>query len=137
MEQVSREFPSDPRQLAAMRGLVRDTCLRVWDPRETDSQKIAQLELAVTEAAANVILHAYAGQEGQTLELTVGADADGVCVTLYHRGEPFDPEAVRPPSFDGSRESGFGLYIIRLAVDEVTYFEDDRGRRAVRLVKKR
>jgi anti-sigma B factor antagonist len=44
---------------------------------------------------------------------------------------------VAPPAFDGSRQGGFGVYLIKQTVDEVHYFCDARGRCGVRLVKKR
>lgn len=134
MEHVTQEFPSDLRQLAAVRALVRDVCRRTW--AEPDEEGLAHLELAVDEAAANVMLHAYAGQGDRPLEVVVAAAPDHVCVALYHQGEPFDPKRVAPPTFDGSRESGFGLYIIRQAVDECTFFQDERGHHGVRLTKR-
>jgi anti-sigma regulatory factor (Ser/Thr protein kinase) len=89
----------------------------------------------VSEAAANVILHAYRRQPGRPIELTVEADPDRASVCLCHEGEGFDPESVPAPVFDQGRESGFGLHVIRQSVDEVQYFVDERGRRGVRLVK--
>jgi len=136
MEQVTQEFPSELRQMAAVRTLVRDLCGRAWGAG-VDEEALAQLELAVDEAASNVILHAYDGKPDVPFEVEVAADRDGVSVTLYHRGQPFDPGAVRAPSFDGSRESGFGLYIIRQAVDELNFFQDERGRHGMRMVKNR
>ncbi len=133
MEQVTQEFPSDVRQLAAVRALVRDVCRRACN---VDDAGLAELELAVDEAAANVILHAYADRTDLPIEVVVAAEPDQVCVSLFHQGEPFDPDRVAPPSFDGSRESGFGLYIIRKAVDECTFFQDERGHHGIRLVKK-
>jgi anti-sigma regulatory factor (Ser/Thr protein kinase) len=136
MEQVTQEFPSELGQLAAVRKLVRDVCRRAWG-EGNDEERIAQLELAVDEAAANVVLHAYDGKAGLPLEVVASADDEQACIVLFHRGEPFDPQAVAPPSFDGSRESGFGLYLIRQAVDELDFFDDERGRHGIRLVKKR
>src|SRR5579864_9058959 len=103
MEHVIQEFPSDLRQLQALRALVRDVCRRAWG-EGCDEERLAQLELAVDEAAANVVLHAYDGKAGLPVEVVVAADADRVSVTLFHQGAPFDPNAVAPPSFDGSRE---------------------------------
>jgi serine/threonine-protein kinase RsbW len=134
MEQARQVFPSDPRQLAAVRALVRDTCRRSWATADEDG--LAQLELAVGEAAANVMLHAYAGQTDRPMEVVVAAEPDQVCVTLLHQGEPFDPKHVPPPSFDGSRETGFGLYLIRQAVDECRFFQDERGHHGVSLTKR-
>jgi anti-sigma regulatory factor (Ser/Thr protein kinase) len=136
MEQQTREFPSELRHLAAVRALVRDVCRRAWGD-SIDEEWLGKLELAVDEAAANVVLHAYEGKPGLPVEVAVTADADQVCVTLFHQGKPFDPDKVAPPTFDGSRESGFGLYLIRQAVDELVYLQDERGRHGIRLVKQR
>jgi len=134
MEHVTQEFSSDPRQLAAVRALVRDACRRAW--AVPDEEGLAQLELAVGEAAANIMLHAYAGNPDRPLELVVAAAAEQVSVALFHQGEPFDPRRLVPPTFDGSRENGFGMYLIRQAVDECTFFQDERGHHGVRLTKR-
>jgi anti-sigma regulatory factor (Ser/Thr protein kinase) len=136
MARLTREFSSDLRQLAAMREYLREACRGCWDP-EADEGAIAPLELALDEAASNVILHAYRGEAGRPIELAVDVDADRACVELYHRGRDFDPDAVPPPDLDALRESGRGLYLIRQSVDEVTFFRDDQGRCGVRLVKHR
>jgi serine/threonine-protein kinase RsbW len=136
MTRATRVFPSDLRQLAAMRAFVRDACRRAWG-HGADETGIAQLELALDEAAANVILHAYQGEAGRPIELAVDAGADQVCVSLSHEGRDFDPGAVAAPAFDGSRESGFGLYLIQQSVDEVTFLHDGQGRHGIRLVKRR
>ncbi|HUZ91789.1 MAG TPA: ATP-binding protein, partial [Methylocella sp.] len=60
-----------------------------------------------------------------------------VVFRLHHLGEPFDPAAVSPPAFNGSRENGFGIYMIAHLVDEVRYLRDERGRNCILLVKKR
>ena len=41
------------------------------------------------------------------------------------------------PLLDGSRDSGFGAYIIAQSVDEVRYYRDERGRNCIALVKAR
>ena len=40
-----------------------------------------------------------------------------------------------PPALDGSRESGFGIYLITKSVDDVRYSRDERGRNCIALVK--
>ncbi len=135
MERVSKTFTSDLPQLTAMRAFVRETCGRAWGP---DGDKaLALLELALDEAAANVILHAYQGQGGLPVELTVEVGPERACVGLFHEGAGFDPQSAPPPVFDASHETGYGMYLIRQAVDEVEYCCDDRGRHGIRLVKKR
>jgi len=134
MEWAARIFSSDLQQLAEMRAFVRDVCRRTWGVAAGD-EALAQLDLAMSEAAANVIRHAYRGEAGRPIEVIVDADADRVCVGLYHEGIEFDPASVPPPVFDGTREGGFGLYLMAQCLDEVIHTDDGKGRRGVRLVK--
>jgi anti-sigma regulatory factor (Ser/Thr protein kinase) len=136
MEHVTREFPSELRQVGAVRTLVHDTCRRAWGA-DAPEEALMRLQLAVSEAVANVILHGYEGKGDQPFEVVIAAGPHDIHVSLFHQGKAFDPSEVRPPSFDGSREGGFGVYLIRQAVDEVTYFQDERGRQGMRMVKKR
>jgi serine/threonine-protein kinase RsbW len=136
MAHLKRDYSSDLGHLANMRAFLREVCRGAWDA-PADEEAIAQLELALSEAATNVIRHAYGGKKDLPIEMVLDVTADQVCVALYHQGEDFDPKAAAPPSFDGTREGGFGLFLIAQSVDEVRYFEDDRGWQAVRMVKKR
>ena len=58
-------------------------------------------------------------------------------IRLRYLGAPFDPTTVPPPLFDGSRDSGFGVYLIAKSVDEVRYYRDDLRRSCVLLEKRR
>jgi len=136
MVQRQREFEGDLRQLASMRAFLRESCHESWQGA-CDEDPILQLTLALTEAASNIILHADLGNEHKAITLTIAVDDDQACVTLQYAGKPFDPQAVAAPVFDGSRESGFGLYLIRECVDEFQYRQDDQGRCVMHLVQKR
>src|SRR5262245_59636455 len=136
MIRLSQEFSSDLSQLAALRTLVAEACARAWGAREDDAA-VRALQLALVEAATNVIRHAYQGETGQPLLLVIDAAADRVIATLYHQGRAFDPEAVAPPAFDGSRTGGFGIYLMKQLADEVSFFRDPDGRSGVRLAKNR
>jgi anti-sigma regulatory factor (Ser/Thr protein kinase) len=120
-----------------MRALLREVCRESWQAVPGDEDLILRLTLALTEAASNIILHSYQGQQHKSITLTVEADDDQVRITLEHTGTPFDPEAVAAPVFDGSQESGFGLYLIRKCVDEVQYGQGEQGRCVMHLVQKR
>ncbi len=129
------ELSSDLGELARARELVRELCGRM--PAPPDEEYVSGLELAVTEVVSNIIKHAYRGRPDQAIHLRAEVSADQISLLLRHRGEPFDPRNVRPPSFDGSRESGFGVYLIRQSVDEARYYRDELGHNCVSLVKRR
>lgn len=98
-------------------------------------EKIAQLELAVTEAVANIIEHAYAGRSADPVRIEAEAFEDGISFRIHHHGESFDPSLAPPPPFDGSRDGGFGLHMINECVDEISYLQDEAGASYTRLVK--
>jgi len=102
-----------------------------------DEESLCQFELAVTEAASNIMRHAYQGRTDQRIRVIVEAFPDRMVMRLWHCGLAFDPQAAPPPAFDGSREHGFGVYIITRCVDEVRYVRDAHGENGICLVKRR
>ena len=136
MIHVHREFTSDPADLAELRGLVRNCCRQKWADAARD-EVLDRVQLAVQEAGANIVRHAYDGVHGRPIHLDLDADAEHVVVTLRHHGTDFDPAIVPPPSFDGSRCGGFGLYLIHQCMDGVLYIHGEPGRRGIRLARHR
>jgi serine/threonine-protein kinase RsbW len=126
MLRQSRDFSSELTQLAEMRRFVRETCEQVW-PNDTSPTVLDEIELALQEAATNVVRHAYANESGRPIRLDLAVDENELEVTLLHQGCDFDPETVPPPSFDGSRTGGFGIHLIRQLMDDVCYLHGDPG----------
>jgi serine/threonine-protein kinase RsbW len=87
--------------------------------RELPDEVLADLKLALTEAASNSVRHAYAGDdETGVVEISYELRADRLVIEVTDDGEGFDPEAT-----DGSpeelSEGGLGIAIIRSIADEV------------------
>jgi serine/threonine-protein kinase RsbW len=139
MVRLKQDYQSNLQQLAAMRAFVRGACLQAGWQEKADNAPLIRLELALTEAMTNVIRHGYEGKDGQPIEMVVEADGEQAAILISHQGRCFDPESadIPPPTFDGSREGGFGLYMIKQCCDDVQYFEAEPGTRCIRLVKKR
>lgn len=128
------EIASDLKHLSEAREFVRTFCHRLPDPA-LDEDSAGALELAVNEVASNIMKHAYHGRGDQRIHVEAEAFPCHVAVRLHHFGDPFNPSEVSPPRLDGSRESGFGVFIISRSVDEVRYYRDERGRNCISLVK--
>ena len=126
------EISSDLRELARARAFVREVCQSV-PGAAIDEERVSQLELAITEAASNIMRHAYRGRTDQQIQLQAKVFADRITFRLHHLGDAFDPNSVKVPSFDGSEDGGFGVYIIRQSVDDVRYDRDERGRNCITL----
>lgn len=125
---------SELTELARAREFVRETADRVTNKKMSE-ENIGQLQLAVTEAVTNIIKHSYDGKAGHRIEIIAESFADGIQIILNHWGSSFDPRFVPPPVFDGSRESGFGLFIISKCVDFFGFSTDKQNRNTIRLIK--
>ena len=125
---------SNLEELKRVRRNVREAALSLPNI-SLDEESIGELELAVTEAIANIIEHAYHGEKGKKIEFIIEGFADGIQVVFHHWGKSFDPAAVPPPVFDITAEGGFGLYIISNCVDFVGYATDESSRNTIRLIK--
>lgn len=130
------EIASALPELRRARAFIEGFCNNRLD-RPLGHEALTSLVLAVDEAACNAMKHAYGGREDQRIDLVAEAFRDRVAVRLRYVGVAFDPSAVPPPALDGSRESGFGVFLISKSVDTVRYYRDDLNRNCIRLEKRR
>lgn len=119
MESIT--LPATLEALARIGAFIADAAERAG----LDEQAAWQVQLAVDEAATNVIQHAYApGAHG---EITLSWRREGDCfiVTLRDFGRQFDPGSVPPPDLSAPleerRAGGLGLYLINRLMDEVRF----------------
>jgi anti-sigma regulatory factor (Ser/Thr protein kinase) len=122
--------------LARVRAFLRDL-LADGPGGPVDDDGIDAIELAVDEAVSNVIKHALHGRPDRTIRVELAVFADRVRAQIVHDGQPLDPDLVAPPSFDGTRDNGFGVFLIDQAMDEVRYLRDPDGRSRVVLGRQR
>jgi serine/threonine-protein kinase RsbW len=80
-----------------------------------------ELVTAFGEAFNNIVIHAYHGDPGGTLEVEVAVGTHEMTLTLKDMGRAFDFGSVTPPDLDSLHESGMGVYMIHALVDEVVY----------------
>ena len=127
-------------QVAPIAVAVRGACAPFLDEEGLDA-----VELAVVEAATNVIRHGYGGRPGGRLSVSVEQVPDGVGVDLVDHAEPMPPRLLEaaemplpgdPDHVAGLAESGWGLALIRLSMDEVSYRPGPDGN-WLRMIKRR
>ena len=121
------ELKSDLNELTRLREFVRGFCSRAPE-QLLDRSRIDLIELAVNEAVVNIIKHAYHNAPDRPLRIEARLSPDRVVFHLYDWGREFDRASVPPPAFDGSRDHGFGIFIIDQAIDEVEYAREETGR---------
>jgi serine/threonine-protein kinase RsbW len=108
-------FPARPEYLL----LARLALTGVARLAPVDEEALADLRLAVTEAAANACRHAYSDTGGDvTVHLSLGQN-DILEVVVEDDGPGFDESAVGEWDARSLGEDGMGLTIIRAVAEEV------------------
>ena len=118
---VSLEVTSHPRNLCLVRAMVRSFAeLAGFGGRQLD-----RIALAVDEACANVIRHAYGGRDDGDMTVTCaleqGGDGAHLVVRLLDHG--LAPGAELAPRVPGAELSpgGLGLRLMHDIMDAVTF----------------
>jgi serine/threonine-protein kinase RsbW len=121
--------------LAEIRRFVREAAAALG----ADPQTVCSLELAVDEAACNVITHGYRSRAGM-IDVEVERDGDAVIIRLRDSAPPFDPTRVPDPDLtlppQERRLGGMGVYLIRQSVDEMLYRATPEGGNELTLKKR-
>jgi serine/threonine-protein kinase RsbW len=86
--------------------------------RELSDELLADLKLALTEAASNSVRHAYGDQDPGVVEISYELFSDRLVIEVIDEGEGFDPVAAQVTG-DELSEGGLGIAIIRAIADEV------------------
>ncbi|MFO0957997.1 MAG: SpoIIE family protein phosphatase [Isosphaeraceae bacterium] len=135
---LSMELGSDLAQLQDLRSFVRAVCGEFADP-PPDESSVSGLELAITELASNVMIHAYGREPDRWMRVEAEIWPDQLRFRLLHAGRGYDPavEEAPVPVLDGTAEGGFGLFLIGRCVDDVTYALNQCGLHEITLTKGR
>ena len=86
--------------------------------RELSDELLADLKLALTEAASNSVRHAYGDADVGVVEISYELFPDRLVIEVVDEGEGFDPVAAEGNA-DELSEGGLGIAIIRAIADEV------------------
>jgi serine/threonine-protein kinase RsbW len=88
--------------------------------RELSDEVLADLKLALTEAASNSVRHAYNERNAGVVEISYVLLPDRLVIEVTDDGEGFDPAEAHGRS-DELSEGGLGIAIIRAIADEVEF----------------
>ena len=133
VEELTLTFPADRKYLALVGSLMHE--IQRYLPKLPDAIGY-NIELAIDEAVANIISHAYHDAPGGRISLSIELAEDSVTVRIRDWGESYDPEKVREPDFGHPEERGYGLYLIRKLMDHVSYQADPIAGNCATLIKR-
>jgi serine/threonine-protein kinase RsbW len=96
--------------------------------RDLSDEVLADLKLALTEAASNSVRHAYASaEEAGVVEISYELLSDRLVIEVTDKGEGFDP-TDRDGAPAELTEGGLGIAIIRAIADDVQIGTQPDGR---------
>ncbi|MBI3695546.1 MAG: ATP-binding protein [Acidobacteria bacterium] len=128
---VELKISSDPRWLRTVRAMMQEVSREVgFTERER-----CDIMIAVDEALANVMKHAYKGDPNGPVSLSCIAEDGRLEIVLCDQGEACDPKNLEPPPPEEMRVGGRGIFLMRSTMDEVS-FERNGNHNYVRLRKR-
>ena len=99
-------------------------------------EKIEELKLAINEALANVIEHAYQWQKNKVIFIYFSIHYQDIEVVIKDFGKKLDTAQLKSRNLDDVKDSGLGVFLIKNMVDEVEYHSEELGTE-LKLVKKK
>ncbi len=118
---MQRTFPARFEELDAMRDFVAEAA-RMFG---LDARGVYNIQLAVDEAASNIVEHAYKDIPDGFIEITCRSEPGALTITLRDQGESFDPSGVEHPNLETGLDErtigGLGLFLMSKLMDEVHF----------------
>lgn len=130
VEFVHRSWPADPEQLAA----VRHELTGWLAPLQLTEDETVDVVLAVDEAVANAVSHAYGPEESGAVELTLwtedALDGTTLSIEVVDHGQ-WRPPAAEPTPKGATGPSGRGIPLMNSMAESVLIHYDERGSRVL------
>ena len=140
MTAIENTFTLDVPSSTANLALIRDFVTRVAAQAGLGDAEVAQLELAVDEACANVIEHAYGDDKTKQVMIRAVFDEDALRIHVIDTGVGFDPTQVPQQDLKDliakRKTGGLGMRLIKTLMDEVHYEIEPGRKNELRMVKK-
>lgn len=118
---------------------IRDYYTQAAKQAHLNKQAIYDVQLAVDEAASNIINHAYGGENKGEIECSYQAEPGKLEVFMRDNGKPFKPEEVKPPDLNADvnerKTGGLGLHFMKSLMDKVEFTFNGKGGNILRMVK--
>ncbi len=120
--------------------MIRDFVAKIGAMAGLDEREVMKLELAVDEACANVIEHAYGMDNSQEVLIRAILDPDKIQIEIVDTGSSFDPGGVRQMNLEElvaqRKNGGLGLRLIKSIMDDVHYQIVPGEKNELRMIKR-
>ncbi|MDP9316278.1 MAG: ATP-binding protein [Chloroflexota bacterium] len=121
-DSVQLDLPASHKYLNVLGACIAEMLTRVEGLAERDIVSY-NIQLAVHEACTNIVEHAYAGRNDGRIKIALMLDEQPrrLVVDIHDTGGSFDITQAREPNLDDAQIHGYGLFLIRNLMDEMSY----------------
>ena len=116
-------IPSHPKFLSVARAVTN----RIGQLYDIAEDTIEEIKLAVDEACANVIKHAYKGDTSKKIILKYRVTGDAFKVIIEDNGSKVSKRHVKGRDLDDIRPGGLGVHFIKKVFD-IFEFDERKGK---------
>jgi anti-sigma regulatory factor (Ser/Thr protein kinase) len=120
--------------------LAVDFVARLGEAAGFEGQELYQIQVAVDEACANIVQHAYAAMDPGDMEISCYLEGSSFVIQIQDWGQSFEPGDVADPDVDAPLEErnlgGLGLFLMRQFMDAVEFTDRRDGGNELTMVKR-
>ena len=125
--EVDIKVPNQTRYLSLI-GKIGEDIAKELDKFDGDRETMAyHLNMVLTEAMANAIKYAYAGDPETMVHICISISADEILIKVFDNGQGFDINTIPAPNFQQLEDRGRGIFIIKSLMDKVSYRKHGKG----------
>ena len=116
-----KDFPVSSKSLKQVREFSRE----VIGQSEILKDNMDELVLAISEAAQNIVKHAYKDDQETTdkMQIKISFNSNKLEIGFFDKGKPIVEENIKHRSLDDIKPGGLGTYFIKQIMDEVVFKE--------------
>ncbi len=120
----SKDFTVNSSSLKEIRTFARD----VFAKRNITQELKDDLVLAITEAAQNIVKHAYKNQTTtDKMKIKILFRDSEIEIGFFDTGLPVVPENIQHRKLDDIKPGGLGTFFIKKIMDEAIFRKDKKG----------
>ena len=120
----SKDFTVNSSNLKEIRTFARDIFAKQNIPQELKDD----LVLAITEAAQNIVKHAYKNQTTtDKMKIKILFRDSEIEIGFFDTGLPVVPENIQHRKLDDIKPGGLGTFFIKKIMDEAIFKKDKKG----------
>lgn len=132
LNKLTYTISSDKVKIKEMRTIIEEIAKKM----RFDSEKIHDIKLAVNEAHANIIEHAYNGRSDQVIVFEIFIFENKLEICIMDTGPKIDQKILKTKGKNliDLEGSGYGVFLIKTLMDDVLY-ENIGDKNRIKLIK--